>query len=82
MTPTPPLVSIVIPTWQRTELLLETLDHIQEQTYKNVEVIIVSDGPQSLYNLDLVNRNYSIIELGRNWSGLMPDSFGIKKVNI
>ena len=38
------LVSIIIPTFNRADLLVETLDSILEQTYKNWECIIVDDG--------------------------------------
>ena len=38
------LVSIIIPTYNRRELIKETLTSIQNQTYKNWECIIVDDG--------------------------------------
>ncbi|WP_445718811.1 glycosyltransferase family 2 protein [Flavobacterium sp.] len=39
-----PLVSIIIPTYNRAHLIGETLDSIFEQTYTNWECIIVDDG--------------------------------------
>ena len=39
-----PLVSIIIPTYNRAELIGETIDSIISQTYKNWECIIVDDG--------------------------------------
>ena len=36
--------SVVIPTWQRHGLLRDTLHSIVRQTYRNFEVIVVSDG--------------------------------------
>lgn len=39
-----PLVSIIIPTYNRVDYLLECLESIKGQTYNNFEVIIVSDG--------------------------------------
>ncbi|WP_416448157.1 glycosyltransferase family 2 protein [Leeuwenhoekiella sp. A2] len=39
-----PLVSIIIPTYNRAHLITETLDSILVQTYKNWECIIVDDG--------------------------------------
>lgn len=41
---TAPLVSIVIPTYNRNSLIGETLDSVLAQTYKNWECIIVDDG--------------------------------------
>lgn len=39
-----PLISIIIPTFNRASLLVETLTSIKHQTYKNWECIIVDDG--------------------------------------
>ncbi|GGD14944.1 glycosyltransferase family 2 protein [Flavobacterium orientale] len=39
-----PLVSIIIPTYNRAHLICETLDSILAQTYPNWECIIVDDG--------------------------------------
>jgi len=39
-----PLVSIIIPTYNRAIRIIQTLDSIFAQTYNNLEVIIVDDG--------------------------------------
>lgn len=39
-----PLVSVIIPTYNRAKIISRTLDNIFEQTYQNLEVIIVDDG--------------------------------------
>lgn len=38
------MISILIPNYNRSKLILETLDSISKQTYKNWECIIVDDG--------------------------------------
>lgn len=39
-----PLVSIVLPTWNRSHLLEQALTDILRQTYKNFEIIMADDG--------------------------------------
>lgn len=41
-----PLVSIIVPTYNRADILLETIQSIINQTYQNWECIIVDDGSQ------------------------------------
>lgn len=85
-----PLVSVVTPTWQRPELLAETLAHVRGQDYRPVEHVIVSDGEDraaarvAVAALDCAEQMdpgrdvaYRFTNLGRNWSGLMPSSFGV-----
>lgn len=38
------LVSIVVPTYNRADILIETLNSILKQSYKKIEIIVVSDG--------------------------------------
>lgn len=41
---TSPLVSVIIPTYNRAQLLVETLESVKGQTYQNWECIVVDDG--------------------------------------
>ena len=36
-------VSVIIPTFNRFKYVLNTIKSIQEQTYKNIEIILVND---------------------------------------
>lgn len=49
-------VSIVIPTYNRAEMLEETLKSCLEQTYSNIEIIVVSDG--SIDNTNEMMKEY------------------------
>src|SRR5690554_6998972 len=56
MTDQNPLVSIIIPTYNRAHLIGETLDSVLAQTYQNWECIVVDDG--STDNTDEVMAEY------------------------
>jgi GT2 family glycosyltransferase len=72
------LVSVVTGTWQRHELLFESIDNIRQQTYPNIEHVVVSDGPDQV--LREIIRAYpraqrpKFAELGRHWSGFLAES--------
>ena len=38
-----PLVSVVIPTYNRFEYLLDAIQSVKNQTYSNIEIIVVND---------------------------------------
>lgn len=79
------LVSVITPTYQRHELLLEAMANVRAQTYRPLEHVIVSDGPHpGLQWLVKQAASYRgpgdhvavrFVELGRNWSAFLPDSF-------
>lgn len=86
-----PLVSVIVPTWRRHALVLDTLRNIREQTYRPIEVLVMSDGPDP----DLYRALWSagqrpadvftdggllklrVEQCGRHWTSLIPRSFGI-----
>ena len=39
-----PLVSVVIPTYNRAGVICRTIDNVLAQTYRNTEIIVVDDG--------------------------------------
>lgn len=39
-----PLVSVVIPTYNRAALVCEAVDSVLQQTYRNIEIIVIDDG--------------------------------------
>ena len=57
-------VSVVIPTYNRFKYLLNTIQSVKEQTYKNIEIIVVNDcsTEQEYYNYDWEKNNIIINE--------------------
>ena len=39
-----PLVSVIIPTYNRSSLVLEAVDSVLKQTFRDFELIVVDDG--------------------------------------
>lgn len=69
------LVSVVIPTYNRKEKLIRAIKSVSNQTYKNIEIIIIDDNSDfnvELYldnNLGTIENNIKVI---RNLSNLGP----------
>jgi glycosyltransferase involved in cell wall biosynthesis len=51
-----PLVSVIIPTYNRCNLLKQTIDSVLNQTYPNIELILVDDG--STDNTYMIAKSY------------------------
>src|SRR5689334_12498131 len=72
------LVSVITPTYNRPKLLKKCHEMLLEQTYDNLEHVIVYDGPSDDFLYDDKGKvRISTLELSRNWSSLLHNSFGI-----
>lgn len=62
-----PLVSVVIPTYNRFNYLNEAINSVKDQTYKNYEIIIVNDGStdKKYENIDFGTKS-KIVNLPEN----------------
>ena len=75
---TEPLVSIIIPVYNRADLIGETLNSIGQQTYENWECILVDDGSTDDYMLgyiegDSYSDNFGISITIDNFEGLSSE---------
>lgn len=61
-------VSVIIPTYNRFNFLINTLNSIKQQTYKNIEIIVVNDcsNENEYYSYDWENQGIKIIHLEEN----------------
>jgi len=78
------LVSIIIPTKNRESTTLRALNSCLNQTYKNIEIVIVDDGsalgrrPESwLHNVDLKNHNVKIVQIENSMGGGYARNVGV-----
>lgn len=62
------LVSVIIPTFNRFEFLLNAIHSIQAQTYPNIEIIVVNDcsTEKEYYEYDWEKHNITILHLEKN----------------
>jgi len=59
-----PLISICIPTYNRADLIVDTLDSVITQTYKNFEIVVYDDG--STDNTEEVIRRFKDLGVSKN----------------
>ena len=73
------LVSVIIPTYNRTHFLKETLNSIVSQTYSNIEIIVVDDGTPGDDNEKLCSEynNLTYIKINNSGGPASPRNVGI-----
>jgi glycosyltransferase involved in cell wall biosynthesis len=61
-------ISVIIPTFNRFKYLLNTINSVKQQTFKNIEIIIVNDcsTEKEYYQYDWQRENVIIIHLSEN----------------
>lgn len=76
-----PLVSIIVPTYKRTDYLRLTLDSIINQTFQDFEIIVVDDGTPNDDNLLLCQKieNVRYIKIENSGGPAKPRNVGIKE---
>lgn len=58
-----PLVSVIIPTYKRGDMLTKAIDSVINQTYKNIEIIVIDDNdPSSKYRAETKEKLSSYIQ--------------------
>lgn len=79
-----PLVSVITPTYNRPKQLIECAKRVRQQTYENLEHIIVYDGydPDLLFLHNIYSKDERYVPilphaLSKNWSSKLYNSFGI-----
>jgi GT2 family glycosyltransferase len=72
-----PLVSIVIPTYNRREDLTRILRKLQAQTYGNFEVVVVNDGGESIAYIAELDARFRPIDRAENVGPFRATNFGL-----
>ena len=60
------LVSVIIPTYNRFESLLYAINSIKNQTYKNIEIIVINDNSTDMRYYNYKFNDIIIIHLNKN----------------
>lgn len=81
------LVSVIIPTYKRSEMLLRAINSVLKQTYRNIEIIVVNDNvPNDAFSIKLYkilntikDDRLKLIEQDKHLNGAVARNCGIKK---
>ena len=76
-----PLVSVVIPTYNRADYLELTLNSVIGQTYQNIEVLVVDDGSSNNLTRDLCSKYNKVkyIRIENSGGPAKPRNVGIEQ---
>lgn len=76
-----PLVSIIIPTYKRTDYLKLTLESIQQQTFQKFEIVVVDDGSPNDENQKLCDSfdKVKYIKISNSGGPSKPRNIGIEQ---
>lgn len=75
----PPLVSIVIPSFNRPRLLEQTLKQLLLQTYANIEIVVVNDGGTSLSHLGGLDDRIRVFDRTENVGAHEAINVGVRE---
>lgn len=81
---TGPLVSIIVRTCNRPNVLREALMSIKQQYYKNIEVIVVEDGPKTATEMiqnEFSDMNIKYYSTGTNQGRSIAGNLGLSKAS-
>ncbi|MCH8171215.1 MAG: glycosyltransferase family 2 protein [Bacteroidetes bacterium] len=81
-----PLISVVIPSYNSSEFIRETIESVLNQTYKNFEIIVVDDESSDntvsiLKDLSNKNKRINYYQIPHNGRPSVPRNYGVEKSN-
>ena len=56
-----PLISVIVRTNNRPDILINALNSIRSQTYKNIEAVVIEDGKN--FKEKIIRENFTVIIL-------------------
>lgn len=75
-----PLVSVIIPTYNRSKWLVEAIRSVLNQTYGNYEILVIDDGSEeNIANLSILKNNKIKYFRNENRGVAFSRNYGIKK---
>ncbi|WP_166921711.1 glycosyltransferase family 2 protein [Flavobacterium poyangense] len=77
-----PLVSVIIPTYNRSKYLMNAIQSVSNQSYNNIEIVVVDDGSSNNYAEAICNQFPNCTYFFKKNGGLSSArNFGINKAN-